>query len=185
MQTQETKAHDAVNEAVEQIAFADRILLNKTDMVSAKELAAVREELQSINAYAEIIESVHSVVDLDRILGVSSFSVEQTLEVDPTFLRDAPATSFFKKGGLRSAVGVEGSKKRTPPRKRHDLSGAHTRHAPTTALVHGESVRACARITHPVCPPPGVSSVGIEIEGDLDFNVLNGVCCPGGHAGFA
>lgn len=176
MQTQETKAHDAVKEAVEQIAFADRILLDKTDMVSAKELAAVRGELQSINAYAEIIESVHSVVDLDRILGVSSFSVEQTLEVDPTFLRDAPATSFFKKGGLRSAVGVEGSKKRTPPRKRH---------ARTTALVHGESVRACARITHPVCPPPGVSSVGIEIEGDLDFNVLNGVCCPGGHAGFA
>ncbi len=109
--------------------------------MSAEELAAVREELHSINAFAEIIESVHSVVDLDRILGVSSFSVEQTLEVDPTFLRDAPPTpSFFKKGGLRSA---EASKKRPPPRKRHDLSGAHTHHARTHDIAAAWSNRAC------------------------------------------
>jgi G3E family GTPase len=187
--TQEIKAHDAVNEAVEQVAFADRILLNKTDLVSAEELAAVREELQSINAFAEIIESVQSVVDLDRILGVSSFSVEQTLEVDPTFLRDAPTPSFFKKGGLRSssAVGAEeASKKRPPPRKRHDLSGAHTHHARTHARQRCCMEQPCAHeCTHahhsssrPCVPPPGVSSVGVEVEGNLDFNVLNGAWPP-------
>jgi G3E family GTPase len=184
--TQEIKAHDAVNEAVEQVAFADRILLNKTDLVSAEELAAVREELQSINAFAEIIESVQSVVDLDRILGVSSFSVEQTLEVDPTFLRDAPTPSFFKKGGLRSAVGAEASKKRPPPRKRHDLSGAHTHHARThdSAAAWSNRARMNARMhahhssSRPCVPPPGVSSVGVEVEGNLDFNVLNGAWPP-------
>ncbi len=71
----------------------DRILLNKTDLVSKAELAEVREELQSINAFAELIETVQSKVDLDRILGVSSFSIEKTLEVDPSFLDDESAAA--------------------------------------------------------------------------------------------
>lgn len=40
----EVKPEDAVNEAVQQVAFADRILLNKTDLVSAAELVSVRGE---------------------------------------------------------------------------------------------------------------------------------------------
>ena len=110
----EKKADDAVNEAVQQVAFADRILLNKartrrrargralecdkgasgggacvqTDLVSKEALRAVREEISSINAYAEVIETVQSRVELRRILGVSSFSVEKTLEVDPHFLEE-------------------------------------------------------------------------------------------------
>ena len=153
------KPDDAVNEAVQQVAFADRILLNKTDLVSKAELRAVREELASINAYAEVIETVQSRVDLNRVLGVSSFSVEQTLTVDPYFLEEeggAAAEACAEPGcddashghghGHGHAHGEKEAKKLkadAPPRKkRHDLSG--------------------------------VSSVGIEAEGELDFNGLNG-----------
>ena len=146
-----------MNEAVQQVAFADRILLNKTDLVTPAELRAVREELASINAYAELIETVQSRVDLNRVLGVSSFSVEQTLTVDPYFLEEEGATAAeacAEPGcddashghGHGHAHGEKEAKKLkadAPPRKkRHDLSG--------------------------------VSSVGIEAEGELDFNGLNG-----------
>lgn len=48
--------------------------------MSKEELRAVREEIFSINSFAEVIETVQSRVDLKRILGVSSFSIEKTLE---------------------------------------------------------------------------------------------------------
>ena len=85
---EEEKPEGAVNEAVQQVAFADRILLNKIDLVSESELAAVMEQVRSINGVAEVIKTTNSVVDLNKVLGVSSFSIEKTLEVDPDFLED-------------------------------------------------------------------------------------------------
>ena len=160
--SQEVKADDAVNEAVQQVAFADRILLNKTDLVTPAELRAVREELASINAYAEVIETVQSRVDLNRVLGVSSFSVEQTLTVDPYFLEEeAPAA-----GAAECAEpGCD------------DASHGHG-HAHAHGHGHGAPE---AKKLKPDAPPrkkrhdlSGVSSVGIEAEGELDFNGLNG-----------
>jgi G3E family GTPase len=85
---EEEKPDGAVNEAVQQVAFADRILLNKIDLVSEAELAEVVDTVKSINAVAEVIKTTNSVIDLDRVLGVNSFSIEKTLEVDPDFLDD-------------------------------------------------------------------------------------------------
>lgn len=48
--------------------------------MSKEELRAVREEIFSINSFAEVIETVQSRVELKRIMGVSSFSIEKTLE---------------------------------------------------------------------------------------------------------
>jgi G3E family GTPase len=56
-----------------QVAFADRIVLNKLDLVDEAELAAVKEEIQSINHTASIIETKRSVVDLSLILNQSAF----------------------------------------------------------------------------------------------------------------
>ena len=86
MHIREEKPDDAVNEAVNQIAFADRILLNKIDLVSREERREMVDEIKSINAVAEVIETEKSVVALDRIFGVNSFSVENTIKVDPDFL---------------------------------------------------------------------------------------------------
>jgi len=81
----ETPAEDAVNEAVQQVAFADKILLNKTDLVSPEELVEVREEIESINSYAEVMECqlAKNGVPLDKILGLGAYSVERSLEIDP------------------------------------------------------------------------------------------------------
>lgn len=46
-----------VNEAVQQLAFADSVIVNKTDLVSAEELAAVKEKINSVNAFAKVVQS--------------------------------------------------------------------------------------------------------------------------------
>lgn len=76
------------NEAVEQIAFADVILLNKTDLVSKEELETVKSRVRAINSTVEMIESVQSVVPLDKILNIKGFNLKKVLEMEPTFLED-------------------------------------------------------------------------------------------------
>ena len=98
---EEEKPDGAVNEAVQQVAFADRILLNKIDLVSEGERAAVMDSVKSINAVAEVIKTTNSVIDLDRVLGVNSFSIEKTLEVDPDFLEDEEGHARGNRGARR------------------------------------------------------------------------------------
>ena len=68
---------DDVNEAIQQVAYADRILLNKVDTVTANQLAIVTENLRSINSFARIVECTHSRVAMDDIIGVASFTMNQ------------------------------------------------------------------------------------------------------------
>jgi|LakMenEpi03Aug12_release.lakeMendotaPanAssembly.Ray.scaffolds.fasta_scaffold210918_2 G3E family GTPase len=77
------------NEAIEQLAFADRILLNKIDLVDEAERASVERRIRAINANAEIIPTTMSNVDLDRILGVGAFDLTKVLEMEPEFLVDS------------------------------------------------------------------------------------------------
>ena len=76
------------NEAVEQLAFADRVLLNKIDLVTVAEREEVVRRIRSINANAEIIPTTMSKVDLDQILGVGAFDLNRVLEMEPEFLSD-------------------------------------------------------------------------------------------------
>ncbi len=84
----EIKPQGVENEAIEQVAFADRIILNKTDLVSDGHLAAVRDRLRAINAAAEIIPAAHADVELARILDVGAFDLTRVLDTDPAFLTD-------------------------------------------------------------------------------------------------
>ncbi|KAJ1625085.1 CobW/HypB/UreG, nucleotide-binding domain-containing protein [Pavlovales sp. CCMP2436] len=71
-----------VNEVVQQIAYADRIILNKTDLVpSAERLDAIERTVRAINSLAPVVRSEHARVDLDAILGTRSFQTERALEV--------------------------------------------------------------------------------------------------------
>jgi hypothetical protein len=63
----------AVNEAQKQVAYADVILLNKTDLVSESELSAVRKSLKKHNSAAEIIPCFNSHVPLERILNTGAY----------------------------------------------------------------------------------------------------------------
>ncbi|MEN0088546.1 MAG: GTP-binding protein, partial [Pseudomonadota bacterium] len=73
-------------EATEQVAFADVVLLNKTDLVDEAELANVQKAIRSINPIAEIHRTERSAVAMDTILGRHAFDLEKALERDPHFL---------------------------------------------------------------------------------------------------
>jgi len=73
-------------EAEEQIAFADIILLNKTDLVTPDELKIIERAIRKINAYARIIPTERCAVPLDQILAQGSFDLEQILARAPEFL---------------------------------------------------------------------------------------------------
>ena len=80
------KPEGVENEAVEQVAFADRILLNKTDLVEATELPPIEERLKKINPSVQIFRCEQSKVDPKQLIGIKAFSLEKTLEMDPEFL---------------------------------------------------------------------------------------------------
>jgi len=82
------RPEEVENEAIEQLAFADRIVLNKTDLVSADELEHVVQRIRSINALAEILPATYADVDLAEILDVGAFDLGRVLETDPMFLED-------------------------------------------------------------------------------------------------
>lgn len=81
------KPEGAENEAVEQVAFADRILLNKVDLVSEEaDLKRIEARLRAINKFAPIERSTNSDISIDRVLNIGAFNLERTLEMDPEFL---------------------------------------------------------------------------------------------------
>jgi G3E family GTPase len=81
----EKKPDDSVNEALQQVAFADKILLNKIDLVKPDEKSALETRIRSINKFATIIETERSRAPLDKIIGLNSFSMESILSYDPGF----------------------------------------------------------------------------------------------------
>lgn len=76
-------------EAEDQVAFADVIVLNKTDLVSADELREVELTLNQLNPYAKVVKTTRSNVALDAILDRGAFDLDRVLELDPTFLEAA------------------------------------------------------------------------------------------------
>ncbi len=77
---------DDSREAREQVAFADQIILNKTDLVSADELVTVEARLRGLNPLAPILRAERANVPLDQILGRHGFDLERINEVRPEFL---------------------------------------------------------------------------------------------------
>ena len=74
------------NESVEQLAFADRIILNKIDLVDGNELANVESRIKSINGFAPIFHTQNSIIDPKELINIGAFDLEKTLEMDPEFL---------------------------------------------------------------------------------------------------
>jgi G3E family GTPase len=73
-------------EAKNQIAFADVILVNKTDLVSAGELREVEARIRGINPYAKLHRTVRSEIALDEVLGRNAFDLDRILDIEPQFL---------------------------------------------------------------------------------------------------
>jgi G3E family GTPase len=73
-------------EAKNQVAFADVILLNKTDLVSPAELREVEARIRAINPYAVLHKTQNCAVPLDAVLDRGAFDLERILEIEPAFL---------------------------------------------------------------------------------------------------
>ncbi len=73
-------------EAEDQIAFADVVVLNKTDLVTPEELATVEATVRAINPTAKIHSTQRSGVDLANVLDRGAFDLKRALENDPHFL---------------------------------------------------------------------------------------------------
>ena len=79
---------DEHHEAQEQVGFADRILLTKTDLVNPDEVRALRQRLARMNPRARIAESRQGVAALEDLLDIRGFNLNAILEIEPDFLSD-------------------------------------------------------------------------------------------------
>ena len=66
------------NEAVEQLAFADRVLLNKIDLVTEEDLKRVEGRIRGINKFAPIERCQQSTVAVDSVLNIKGFDLQRT-----------------------------------------------------------------------------------------------------------
>merc|ERR1711879_247740 len=102
---EDEKPEGVENEAVEQIAFADRILLNKCDLVESEaDLAEVEKRIRAINESVAIKRTTNSEVDMDFILGIHAFSLDKIMEQDDAFLQD---NTDHQHDPRVSSVGIE------------------------------------------------------------------------------
>ncbi|MBA0826782.1 hypothetical protein Goarm_011604, partial [Gossypium armourianum] len=73
----EVKPRFVVNEAVEQVAYADRIIMNKIDLVTEGDLEKLTDKIKHINSIAQIKRAKFGVVDMDFVLGVGGYDLDR------------------------------------------------------------------------------------------------------------
>ncbi|GMH17689.1 hypothetical protein Nepgr_019530 [Nepenthes gracilis] len=142
----EVKPKGVVNEAVEQIAYADRIIVNKIDLVGEKEVASLIQRIKNINGMAHLKQTQFGKVDLDYVLGVGGFDLER--------IESAIADEALKEDHHSHEHDHEHSHGHE-----HDHDHGHDHHDNHHSHDH----------TH----DPGVSSVSIVCEGNLDLDKAN------------
>ena len=79
---------DDSREVREQIAFADAILLNKTDLVPATNVDRLEARVHAMNPTAKVYRTQNALIDLDKVLNVQGFDLDRILELEPHFLKD-------------------------------------------------------------------------------------------------
>ena len=73
-------------EVPEQLAFADVVLLNKTDLVTPAELEALEARVRRMNPAARIHRTQNAIVPMDALLDIGAFSLDRVLSHEPDFL---------------------------------------------------------------------------------------------------
>ena len=94
---------DELNEPAEQVAFADLVLLNKTDLVDAASLERIERRIRGINGTAKILRTKNADVPIDKVLNVGAFDLQRALAVDEAFLE--PEYPFEWGGVYQLAAG--------------------------------------------------------------------------------
>src|SRR3954471_20534975 len=92
-----------LNEPAEQVAFADLVLLNKTDLVDAAALERIESRIRGINGTAKILRTKNADAPIDKVLNVGAFDLNRALAVDEAFLE--PEYPFEWGGVYQLAAG--------------------------------------------------------------------------------
>jgi len=115
---------DELNEPAEQVAFADLVLLNKTDLVDEAALERIESRIRGINGTAKIHRTKNADVAIDKVLNVGAFDLQRALAVDGSFLEPEYP---FEWGGVYQL---------TPGDYLLKTAGAHDHHAHEHAHSH-------------------------------------------------
>ena len=169
-----------INEAVSQVAFADKILLNKVDLVGAQEKASVVSSIRSINSIAKVIETTQARANLDELLGLGSFSLENVSHMLEQLEDDEAEAGHGSGHGHAHGHTHEGGVCSDP--SAHEGGHGHSHgHEHGHEHGHGDDCKECADLAAgaPAKKPKraahlsGVSSTGIEVDGALDEKRFN------------
>jgi G3E family GTPase len=94
---------DELNEPAEQVAFADLVLLNKTDLVDEAALERIERRIRGINGTAKILRTRNADAPIERVLNVGAFDLQRALAVDEDFLE--PEYPFEWAGAYQLTAG--------------------------------------------------------------------------------
>jgi G3E family GTPase len=115
--------------ALEQIGFADVLLLNKTDLVATALLSHLEQRLHAINGTAAVLRTRNADVALGRVLNIGAFDLERALERDHGFLE--PARPFEWAGLYTLPAGEYVLQQRTAGAHEHEHDHGHEHDAPS------------------------------------------------------
>ncbi|HKT75040.1 MAG TPA: GTP-binding protein [Steroidobacteraceae bacterium] len=127
---------EEVDEPAQQIAFADVVLLNKTDLVGPQDLARIEQRIRSLNGTTKVFRTRNSDVPIGDVLDVGAFDLNRALAADSSFL-EAPRP-FEWAGIYRLEAGSYRVRTGTADRKHahghhdhdHDHGHEHGGHTP-------------------------------------------------------
>ncbi|CAM9161281.1 unnamed protein product [Ectocarpus sp. 12 AP-2014] len=172
------------NEAAMQVAYADRVLVNKSDLVSTETLDDVVGRVRTINALAEVRCTKRSAVDLAWILDTECFSSELAAAVDPSLAppRALLGTAQQNEGGRGSSAADQGiARKESGPGDAHVHGHDVEPRAGHTESFHhhadGEACDECAAAEGPggtgcSVHDPSVTTCAVDLPGSLDVSRL-------------
>ncbi len=148
--------------------------------MTPEEVSEVRDRIREINKMADVIPTDHSVVDLDKILNIRAFDLDKVMDVDPDFLlAKGNALRFLDSFHLQilpvfsfsCVFPVAFSERTDEDRHAHDHKEKKEKkeHKHDKEHHHKEKHGKGGKHVHDA----EVSSVGIQVDGDLDMDKLN------------
>jgi len=132
-------------EAKEQIAFADIVLVNKTDLVSPQELEEVEARIRGLNPYAVQHRTQRSAIALDAILDKGAFDLERILAIEPAFLDGGHDHDHDHDHDHHHDTHACAPDCDDPEHHHHDHHHHHAHAAPSA--IHDETVRSVSLST--------------------------------------
>ena len=98
---------DDSEEAKEQVAFADVVLLNKCDLVSSADVKVLEERLRRVNAIARFHRCTHAGIALHEVLSIGGFNLDHAMEIDPHFLEEEDEHHHHHHDEEITSVGIQ------------------------------------------------------------------------------